>query len=426
MHTFTSGPLQVHVLPSKTYKTNTILIHMRAPLDEETVTKRALLPYVLQNGTERHPSRQHIRRALDELYGATLNVDVSKKGESHLMTIRLDVANEKFLKDKEPLLEKGIELLASVLLSPTGDNDRLDKEIVEGEKRTLKQKLDSVYDDKMRYANKRLTEVMCEKEPFGLFVLGDKNKVDDIDEKSLYEYYEHVLLNDVIDMYVLGDVNENDMKNMIEKYFIFPEGSKRPSEKNKKVEHKAIEDAKEVIEDEDISQGKLHIGYRTGVTFGDDDYFALQLFNGIFGAFSHSKLFVNVREKASLAYYAASRVESHKGLLIVMSGIESNKYDDATEIIFKQMEDMKNGQFTEDDIEQTKAVYKNQLLETMDVPRGLIELTYHNELTENIKPISEWMSEIDKVNKEDIVRVAEKVQLDTVYFLKGKGGHSNE
>lgn len=400
---------------------------MRSPLEKDTVTKRALLPFVLQSGTTDYPTRQAIRKELDDLYGATLNVDVSKKGEYHLMSFRMEVANEKFLKDSRPLFDRALKLFASVLLSPKTTGEGFDKGIVDGEKRTLKQKLNSVFDDKMRYANKRLTEEMCEDEAFGLFVLGEEEALPSIDEKVLYDYYKQALTKDQMDLFIVGDVNEKDLEPIITNYFGSLANLQRventvvdtPLEKKEK-------QPREIIEEQDIQQGKLHIGYRTNVTYEDDDYFALQLFNGVFGGFSHSKLFINVREKASLAYYAASRVESHKGLLIVMAGIESNKFDAATKIIFDQMEAMKAGDFSEADLEQTKAVFKNQLLETMDVPRGKIELEYHNVLSKKPRPINEWLELIDQVKKEDIVRVANKVQLDTVYFLKGKEADLDE
>ncbi|WP_416150889.1 EF-P 5-aminopentanol modification-associated protein YfmF [Salipaludibacillus sp. HK11] len=424
---FQAGAISVHVIPSTTFKTNTIVIQMNGALEKDTVTKRALLPNILENGTKEYPSRQHIRSALEELYGASLVADVAKKGERQVLSFRMDIANEKFLKDKNPLLEKGLKLLSSVLLDPKIENDQFDAKIIEEQKRTHHQKIASLFDDKMRFANKRLTEEMCQKEPFGLHVLGYEKDLDAIDGTNLYDYYKQSLNNDQIDLYVMGDVDVEEIKGLIGRYFSIdqPNDSENNTPAKETVPY-SEKKANEVVDEQSVQQGKLHIGYRTNVTYGDEDYFALQLFNGVFGGFSHSKLFVNVREKASLAYYAASRVESHKGLLIVMSGIESNKYDEATEIIFKQMEDMKQGNFTEEDIEQTKAVYKNQVLETMDVPRGRIELEYHNQITSKPTPVNEWLQRIDNVTYDDILNVAKKIQLDTIYFLKGKGADTNE
>ena len=145
----------------------------------------------------------------------------------------------------------------------------------------------------------------------------------------------------------------------------------------------------------------------------------MQVLNGIYGGFSHSKLFINVREKNSLAYYAASRLESHKGLMIVMSGIDSKNYQQAVDIIKEQMEAMKKGDFSDEELAQTKAVIKNQLLETMDTARGTNEILYHNVVAGKNITVDEWLQRVDETTKEDIVKAAAKIQLDTIYFLTG-------
>jgi predicted Zn-dependent peptidase len=161
------------------------------------------------------------------------------------------------------------------------------------------------------------------------------------------------------------------------------------------------------------------MGYRTHIKYGDPDYYALQVFNGIFGGFSHSKLFHNVREKASLAYYVASRLESHKGLMMVMSGIEFKNFELAVNIIKEQMDAMRSGDFTDEEIEQTKAVIENQMLETLDTARGMVEILYHNVVSKINVPLDQWMKGMQESTKEDIIAVANKVNLDTIYFLTG-------
>ena len=161
------------------------------------------------------------------------------------------------------------------------------------------------------------------------------------------------------------------------------------------------------------------MGYRTGIVYGDPEYFPLQVFNGIFGGFAHSKLFLEVREKNSLAYYAASRIESHKGLLMVVSGIQSENYQKTLDIINEQMEAMKKGDFSDEVIVQTKAVIENQLLETIDNAIGLVEVLYHNVVAPKQVSIDEWLSEVKKVTREQIIDVGKRIQLDTIYFLTG-------
>lgn len=357
----------LHIVKTNKYKTNTLVWKMKAPLTEETVTLRALLPNVLQSSTKQYPTTTALRTYLDDLYGAGFFVDLAKKGEYHIMSFSIDIANEKFLKDPTPLLQKGINFLSEVILNPNVENESFHPQTVEKEKRTLKQRIQSIYDDKMRYSSVRLVEEMCKDEAYAFDANGVSEKVDEITPKRLYDYYQKAINEDELHLYIIGDVDEKEVEVFCEN-LQFKDRSPLKLENRNSVQ---IDKVKEIKEKQDVKQGKLNIGYRTNIQFGDEDYFALQVFNGIFGGFSHSKLFINVREKASLAYYAASRLESHKGLLMVMSGIEAKNYDQAIRIIREQMEAMKNGDFTDQEIEQTKAVINNQLLETTDTSRGL-------------------------------------------------------
>lgn len=408
--------LTLHTIESDKYKTNTVVLKLKAPLEAEYVTQRALLPYVLQSETSKYPTSTKLRSYLDELYGATLQVDLSKKGEYHIITLRMEIANEKFLSDQTPLLNKALELLSDIVFSPVVENDSFSTTTLDKEKRTLRQRIEAVFDDKMRYSNLRLIQEMCKNEPYELHVNGRIEDIDAITPTSLYEYYQKVLQEDQVDLYVVGNIQSSEVAEIVGKRFPF---NKRESYRELKSTTKTIEKVNEVIEDDDVKQGKLNIGYRTNVYYGDDDYNALQVFNGLFGGFSHSKLFINVREKESLAYYAASRVESHKGLLMVMSGIEFKNYKRAVTIINEQMDAMCKGEFTDEEIDQTKAVIKNQLLETIDTARGMVEVFYQNAVTGKSNPINEWLVGIDSVSKKQIIEVANKIQQDTIYFLKG-------
>lgn len=406
----------LNIIQTEKYKTNSIVLKMKAPLSKETVSYRALLPQVLQSSTENYPTTTSLRAHLEELYGAALYVNVSKKGEYHIMTFTLEIANEKFLSDSEPLLEKGIELLSEVLLQPHLHQDAFINKEVEQEKRALKQRIQSLNDDKMKYSSIRLVEEMCGDEPYGLEVNGSVELVEQITPDNLYAYYKHAIETDEVDLYIVGDVSEKQAEAICNKYLHL---TARKPEQQPYRNIPARDEVKEVKEQQDVQQGKLNIGYRTGIIYGDDKYYALQVFNGIFGGFSHSKLFMQVREKNSLAYYVASRIESHKGLLMVMSGIQSENYAKTLTIIREQMDAMQKGDFSDEIIEQTKAVIENQLLETIDHPVGLVEVLYHNVVAPKKITIDEWINEVQKVKRDEIIAVANQVQLDTIYFLTG-------
>ncbi|MEK3989635.1 MULTISPECIES: EF-P 5-aminopentanol modification-associated protein YfmF [Robertmurraya] len=408
---------KLHMVKTDKFKTNTIIFKMKAPLQKETVTKRALLPNVLQSNSKKFPTTGKLRGYLDELYGATFYIDLGKKGEYHTISFAMEVANERFLSDPTPLLKTAIDFLVEVLTNPNADGGEFHKETLEKEKRSLKQRIQSIYDDKMKYSNNRLIEEMCKEEPYSLHVHGKESEVDSINGKDLYDYYQKALAEDELSLYIIGDIEEQEVEQMVNERFTF--SSRTPHALEKKQPAQVEENV--IKEEQDVKQGKLNIGYRTNVTYGDPDYFALQVFNGVYGGFSHSKLFINVREKASLAYYAASRVESHKGLLMVMSGIDNSNFEKAVSIIKEQMQAMKNGDFSDEDLIQTKAVIKNQLLETLDTARGIVEILYHNVVAGQQIQLDEWLQRIDAVTKEEVVQVANKIQLDTIYFLTGTG-----
>lgn len=413
---------KLHVVETEKYKTNTFVWKMKAPLTKEDVTKRALLPQVLQSSSAKYPTTTALRSYLDELYGATLFVDLAKKGEYHVISLSLEIANEKFLSDSSPLLKKGFELLAEILTNPNISGKAFERETVEKEKRTQKQRIQSVFDDKMRYSNVRLLDEMCKGEPYALQVNGESEAVDSITPEVLYEFYQKAFNEDELDLYVIGDVKEEEVKKIAGELLHF---ENRTPKRVEATEVRKKDEVLEVKEQQDVKQGKLNMGYRTNIVYGDPDYFALQVFNGLFGGFSHSKLFMNVREKASLAYYAASRLESHKGLMMVMSGIDLKNYDQAVGIIHEQMEAMRKGDFTDEELAQTKAVIQNQILETIDTARGLIEILYHNVVANTNIPLEQWVDEMQKATKEEIVSVAKKIELDTIYFLTGTEAEIN-
>ncbi|KSU85128.1 Predicted Zn-dependent peptidase [Fictibacillus enclensis] len=412
--------MTLHTIETTKYKTTSLILQIKSPITEEEVTKRALLPYVLQSGTERYPSSKELRGALDGLYGATLGVDLSKKGEYQIITLRMDVANEKFLSDNTPLLDRAFELLSQVLLKPAKQGEGFLPRIVQKEKRSLKQQIESIYDDKMRYANKRLIEEMFDEEPYRFNVYGNEQEVDSITPETLYDYYIKVMKEDEIHLYAVGDVSRNALQELAKKHFVFPQDRMEPK-RTSPTGKQRVDEVKEVFEEQEVQQGKLHMGYRTYITYSDPEYLALQVFNGVFGGFSHSKLFMNVREKESLAYYAASRFESHKGIIFVMSGIETKNYEKTVKIINEQLEEIRNGNITDGELEQTKAMIRNQILETVDDSTGLVEVLYHEVVSRHKRTIEEWLEGIQNVTKEQVRDVSQKIQLDTIYFLKGRG-----
>lgn len=411
--------LTVHVLPTKKFKTVQIVLKFRAPLDEETITKRALLPYVLRKGTKKYPTEKELQTALDQLYGAVFSIDGAKKGNDHILSVRLEIANEKYIPQASHLLTNGMKILNEIIFNPLVVEDGFDEKTFIREKKTLSNRIEAIIDDKMAYANLRLIDEMCADESYRLRVHGDEQQLKALDHFELYTYYKKMIELDQCDLYIVGDVQSDTVTDQIKNIFPSLPSSQHPKIKEKEELQKVEE--KEIIDKQDIQQAKLHIGYRTHCTYKDEEYFALQVFNGLFGGFPNSKLFLNVREKHSLAYYAASRLESLKGLMIVVSGIDSQDYEQARSIIEDQLEAMKNGEFSADMLSETKEMITNQFLETLDNPQGMIEVNYQQVLGSATWTLDMFIERIRKVTKQEVIDVAKKIEQDTVYLLTSGG-----
>lgn len=411
---------RLHIVPTKKFKTISIMAKFKAPLARNTITQRALLTQVLRQGTQAYPDRSALQIKLDSLYGAVLTLNGSKKGNYHIMTIGLETANQKFVSDESVIMDEAIGLLKEVIFNPNHKQGAFIPSVVAREKETLKQKMGAVTDDKMRFATMRLLDEMCRDEQYKLRVHGYEEDLEGVTPESLYAYYRSMLREDELDVYVSGDVDRKAIENKLKSVFHRDSSNKSAGEidEAEKQQSKPLT----VVEKQDVQQAKLHLGYRTHIVFKDEDYFALHVFNGLFGGFPSSKLFINVREKHSLAYYAASSFESHKGLLFVFSGIAPKDYEQAGEIIELQMKAMKNGDFTEEALVNTKELIINQLLETLDHSKGMIELMYQQVVADTERSPEELIEGIKNVTKDEVVQVADKLYLDTIYLLTSKGG----
>lgn len=413
----------LHLIPTTKFKTIHMVAKFKAPLDKNTITKRALLPYLIQQGPKAYPSRVKFQKKLDDLYGASLSIDGAKKGNYHILSFRFEVANPEYLANESNILNEAIALFNQIIFHPNVNENGFDTNTFEREKETLKRRIQSIEDDKMSYANMRLIDEMCKNEKYRLHVHGYDEDLTNLTSKNVYEYYEQLLKEDELNLYILGDFDQEKMRDQFIKTFKREESDTTSKKDNENgTDHRPK--PQEIVEKQSIQQAKLHIGYRTNITFSDKDYFALHVFNGLFGGFPSSKLFINVREKNSLAYYAASRIESHKGLLFVFSGIAPKDFQKAREIIELQMVEMKEGNFSDTDLNETKELIVNQLLETLDNPQGIIEMFYQQVVGQTELTPDQLVQGIKQVTKEEVIDVASKITEDTIYLLTSEGEKS--
>ncbi|MEF2965146.1 pitrilysin family protein [Paenibacillus sp. M1] len=412
-----AGQIRIHVLPTTRFKTFAVSLYAGIPLDSKTVTTTALTPFVLRRGTASHPETIQFREQLERMYGAGFGFDVYKRGNYQIVQFRMDTINDSFVQSDESLLAQTFAFLGGAVTAPALENGAFRSSYVASERENVRQKLEGIINDKIRYAAERCIEVMFEGDPYRLHPLGQRSDLDGITPESLYRAYQSWLAQASLDLYVVGDTSLSEVQELVERHFALnrsssPEYTPEQGSAN-------VKEVRTVKESLDVNQGKLNLGLRTPVTYGDDRYAAALLYSGILGSYPHSKLFMNVREKASLAYYAASRYDGHKGMVSIQSGIEIENYDKALRIIEEQLSSMRAGDISELEMSQTKAMIRNGLLEMQDSAFEMIAYDFNRVLSGKDRPAEELLSQVERVTPQDVVAVAETVKLDTIYFLTG-------
>ncbi|MGI6485039.1 MAG: EF-P 5-aminopentanol modification-associated protein YfmF [Tepidanaerobacteraceae bacterium] len=417
IHRVLQNGVNLYVYPTRKFKTLTFCLFMHQSLKKDTATKTALLPFVLRRGTKSFPTTRLLNLHLEGLYGADLGADVIKRGESHILQFFIETIGPKY-KDGEGILDEALNVFREFILDPVTEGNRFKKDYVEQEKDVLKRNIESLYSDKFNYAIERCFQEMCKEEDFSIYRYGNIEDLPKIDNQNLYYYYLDCLKKCPLNIFVLGDIEAEEVAEKMGQLFDYQRGG--PKVIKTSAGPDKIDKPKIVEEKIDISQGKLSMGYRTNIRYGDEDYYALMVYNGILGGGTHSKLFQNVREKESLAYYAFSKLEKTKGLMLVSCGIDFNNYEKAVEIIQKQFEDIKKGKISDYEFDSTVKNITNTLKEAGDSPSKIISLYLDGIINGIYESSDEMISKIQKVKKDDIVNIAEKIWLDTVFFLNRK------
>lgn len=411
--------VNLYLYNTKKYKTISIRAFLYNKMDED-ITKTALIPFVLARGTNRYPDNLTIRRQLASYYGAQMGTGVTRRGDTVLLDFKMEMVSPKFVKDNK-FVESAVDILREVIFEPRKEEGFFKQSFVKIEKENTKNKILAILNDKGRYAFERAVQFLCPNDPYRYYKYGRIEDLEKIDEKNLFEKYQEIIKDCPIDLYVVGNFEKEEIIAIMKEKFNYPRENLASINPPIKAVFNSFQ---EKIEEMEVNQGKLIMGLKTPITLGDKLYPALIMYNGILGAFSHSKLFKNVREKASLAYYAGSNIESLKGLLFVFAGIEPNTYDATVQIIKEQLEDMKKGDISEKEFNYTLASIESGLLETFDEVGGQIGYAVDSGIIGKSLTITKLLEELKRVTIEDVVEAAKTVELELVYFLKGKEGQN--
>ena len=417
--------IKLHTINTNKFKTNLIAMFLSIPLTRENVTKNALLASILRRGCEIFKTQEEISKKLEEMYGAEFNCGLDKIGKNHVLKFYIESINDEFLpQNGENMLKQSIDIISEIVFNPLIQNNGFNEEYVNQEKENVKQIIEAKKDNKARYALFRCVEEMYKDKPEGLYKYGYVEDLENINAKNLYEYYQNLIDTCKIDIFVSGKLDNTNIEELVEKNKnISKLKDRQPSFNiNKPQEKENTQKENSVEEKLDVTQGKLVIGYDVDASKEDIEnkkfrYIGM-LYNAILGGTATSKLFQNVREKASLAYTASSSFSYYTGNIFVNAGIEIENFEKATDIIKEQIEAMKQGDFTEKDILNAKKTIVSSITGISDEQDTEIIYFLGQELSGNNISLEQYAEFVQDVNKSEIKDFAKKVKINTIYFLR--------
>ena len=403
------------------FKSSYLSVTLLTPLDKKTAGANALIPSVLRRGTAVHPDMESLSAALDELYGGAIEPAVRKKGETQCVGFAASFLDDAYALKGENILEPAAGLLGELLLKPHTENGVFSSGYTAGEKANLIDRIRAQINDKRTYATQRLTQEMCRYEAFGADKLGDEETVSAVTPESLWQRYQELLRTAQVEVYYCGSADPDRVAEALKRALDKLPVNEDRLDPDCEVRVTAGPEPIVVEEAMDVTQGKLALGFRTGgLTCWEEDYPALVLCNGIFGGTTLSKLFMNVREKLSLCYYASSVLEKMKGLVLVSSGIEFDKYQTAKDEILAQLEAIRRGEIEDWELEGTRRTLIGGHLSTLD-DQGRQEEFWLGQTAAGLETtVEELTAQLEKVTREQVAAAAQRLELDTIYFLKGK------
>lgn len=408
--------IKLHILSTDKFKTNLVAIFLTTKLKKETVTANALISAVLRRGNHNLKTQEEISKQLEDLYGASFDCGIDKTGDNQVLKFYIETVNDAFLpQSNENILKKSIENILDIIFNPLLENNTFKKEYVEQEKNNMKQRIEGRIDNKRRYALDRCIEEMYKGKPFGLYRFGYVEDLNNINEVNLYESYKQLIAQCKIDIFVSGNIN-GEVENIITENQNVKRLEEREPIYNKESEKNTVKQG-EKIETMDVMQGKLVVGLDVN-SQNEDEKYNVMIYNTILGGSANSKIFQNVREKANLAYEASSRYFKYKDNIFVNCGIEISNYEKALNLIKEQLKDMQNGDFTEEEVENAKKAIISSIKTIDDEQDTSITYYFGQEMSGNQKSVDDYIERIEKINKEDVIQVANKVEINTIYFLR--------
>lgn len=409
--------VHLHFIQSEKFKTNKIKVRFSAPMSEKTIAGRVLTASMLETSNALYPTSQAFREKLANLYGANYSTSLSRRGLVHYLDINLSFVRDQFLSRKNMLADEMLDFLKASLFFPLSNGNSFDTKTFEIEKRNVLTDLEAEIENHFYHAHRELNNLFYDLPEMRIPRVATIELVEKETAETSFAAFQQMLNQDQIDFFFIGDFNEIAVREKIQE-FQFSE-REQPLQLSYQQNYSNI--TREKLEQRDVHQSIVELAYHFSSQYGDRSHLPLIVLNGLLGGFAHSKLFVNVREKESLAYTISSSFDIFSGLMRIYAGIDRANRTKTIALINRQILDLKRGHFTDEELEQTKNMLKNSILLAQDRQNTLIERAYMSSvLGKKFLSLEAWLKALENVSKADLIEAAQQLKLQAIYFMEGK------
>ena len=409
--------VHLHFIQSEKFKTNKIKVRFSAPMSEKTIAGRVLTASMLETSNALYPTSQAFREKLANLYGANYSTSLSRRGLVHYLDINLSFVRDQFLSRKNMLADEILDFLKASLFFPLSNGQAFDTKTFEIEKRNVLTDLEAEIENHFYHAHRELNNLFYDLPEMRIPRVATIELVEKETAETSFAAFQQMLNQDQIDFFFIGDFNEIAVREKIQE-FQFSE-REQPLQLSYQQNYSNI--TREKLEQRDVHQSIVELAYHFSSQYGDRSHLPLIVLNGLLGGFAHSKLFVNVREKESLAYTISSSFDIFSGLMRIYAGIDRANRTKTVALINRQILDLKWGHFTDEELEQTKNMLKNSILLAQDRQNTLIERAYMSSvLGKKFLSLEAWLKALENVSKADLIEAAQQLKLQAIYFMEGK------
>mgnify|MGYP002622824917 CR=1 FL=1 len=416
-----NGAYNIHLINTDRFKTISIRINFKRKIKKEEVTKRNLLTRVLLESNEYYKTSRLIEIETEKLYGLMLRSSSSISGNYSIMSFESSFLNEEYTDDK--MIEKALQFVLGFIFNPDIENKKFSEKSFNLCKESLRQEIECLKENPDRYGMHKMLETMDETAPYAIAADGNTDYLDKITRENLYDYYQEVIKSDLIDIFIIGSFNEQKVKTIINEKFKI-NTLKKPSEPHYVIHKKINRKAKTKTEKQQLEQSKLYIGCKLNKLTTFEQKYVMNIYSFILGGSPNSRLFMNLREKNSLCYSVNSNYQPVFNLLTIKAGIDAENFKKSVNLIKEEMKNIEKGEFETNEIEAGIITYKNTFKEVEDSAFSIIN-SYTSCEYLNYDPIETRIKEIEKVDKEAIIKVAKKIHIDTIFLLEGEINEEN-